>query len=661
MRVCTTVTMELLSDAIFGNGCSIPGGEDISVKTDEDGLPYLSGSTWKGLLREETANLLEWQGTPDSAATLAQLFGQTEAWHGVDSPRQIFLTPLTLVEPAEAWRENRAFTSVDPNTGTVESGSLRIAACIRRGLTFAGTITCQEQDSALLRDALRCIKYVGTSRTRGFGRVRVTVGEWTPVQEAETEPIPGAGDNLTYRLCLKEPLRVTDRAASHDTFLGCLGYLPASAVRGYVIHRLAKQSPEWFAANKKQLLRQVRFTDAVPCKKGLAKEAVILPALKGFYEDKLEQKFYSILHTKDVEEGTKRAKLGSFCTISPAEHPSDGWEIQGWSAKTRVETRIDREQKKMFQTEQLSPDQIFTGAVQLDGCSEEMKGRVAAALAGEIRLGAGIHGGTGLCEVQERRWMEEAPESAAYGYRMGDEPSHTLYLLLLSPLALVDEYGLPCGADSAVFQRLLGVPVEEVFCSTSILQMNGFNSTFGTRLPAMPAYDRGSMFRLDCKEAPALETLKKLERSGLGLRREEGLGRVLFLRDFERVTQKKKRNSALQSRPGSAAELRNRRAGWLLTTSMPSGLSLSQMGKLQAQWEGLHEAPSLQAVREAMEQWFADVEDKSPKFREDYGKMHHFILGLLQDSAQLPLKDAQSVSERLKLLSDLMDLNRKEA
>lgn len=661
MRVWTTVTMELLSDAIFGNGCSIPGGEDISVKTDEDGLPYLSGSTWKGLLREETANLLEWQGTPDSAATLAQLFGQTKAWHGVDSPRRIFLSPLTLVEPVEAWRETRVFTSVDPNTGTVAAGSLRIAACIRKGLTFAGTITCQEQDSALIQDALRCIKYVGTSRTRGFGRVRITVEAWTPVQEAGAEPIPGSGANLSYRLYLKEPLRVTERAASHDTFLGCLGYLPASAVRGYVIHRLAKQSPEWFEGNKKQLLRQVRFTDAVPCKKGAVQDTVVLPAFKGFYEDKLEQKFYSILHTKDVEEGTKRAKLGSFCTISPAEHSANVWEIQGWSAKTQVETRIDRNQKKMFQAEQLSPGQTFTGAVGLDGCSEEMKAQVVSVLTGEIRLGAGIHGGTGLCEVQERRWMEEAPESAAYGYRMGDKPSHTLYLLLLSPLALVDEYGLPCGADIAVFQRLLGVPVEEVFCSTSILQMKGFNSTFGTRLPTMSAYDRGSMFRLDCKEAPALETLKRLERSGLGLHREKGFGRVLFLRDFERVTQKKKRNSALRSKSGSAAELRNRRADWLLTTSIPSGLSLSQMGKLQAQWEGLHNAPSLQSVREAMEQWFTDVEDKSPKFREDYGKMHHFILGLLQDSTQLPLKDTESVSERLKLLSDLMNLNRKEA
>ena len=172
-----------------------------------------------------------------------------------------------------------------------------------------------------------------------------------------------------------------------------------------------------------------------------------------------------------------------------------------------------------------------------------------------------------------------------------------------------------------MFQRLLGVPVEEVFCSTSILQMSGFNSTFGTRLPAMPAYDRGSMFRLDCKEAPALETLKKLERSGLGLRREEGLDVCSSCGTLNGSHRRKKWNSACRA---DRAVQRNcviaKKFGWLLTTSMPSGLSLSQMGKLQAQWEGLHEAPSLQAVREAMEQWFADVEDKSPKFREDYGK-----------------------------------------
>lgn len=661
MRVRAAVTMELKSDTIFSSGYSIPGGEDIDVKTDENGFPYLSGSTLKGLLREETENLLEWQGMQDSARILDQLFGQTEAWHALSSSRQILLTPLTMSHPVENWKRVRTFTSVAPETGTVQQGSLRMAACIRKGIVFVGTIICEEQDSALVGNALRCIKYAGTSRTRGLGRVKITVGEWMPVQETGKASIPGTGDNLTYCLYLKEPLRVTDRSDSHDTFLGCLGYLPASAIRGYVLNMLAKQEPERFEANKKQLLCEVRFTDAVPRKKGLAEDAVVLPALKGFYEDKLEQQFYSILHTKDVKEGTKRAKLGTFCTISPADNKPDMLEIQGWSAKTRVETRIALNEKKMFQTEQLSPDQMFTGTVFLDGCSEEVKEQVASVLAGEIRLGASIHAGTGLCEVRNRQWMELAPECAAYGYRTGDVPSQELYLLLLSPLALTDEHGLPCGADPAVFQRLLGVPVKEVFCSTSVIQVQGFNRTFGTRLPVTVAYDRGSMFRLDCETAPPLESLRALERTGLGLRREEGFGRILFLRDFGQVKQKKKRGSSSRLKSGDVADLRRRRARWLNTTAIPSGgLSPSQLGKLQTQWEGLRNAPDLQAVRETMEQWFTAIEKKSPVFRENYRGMHNFILELLLESTDLPLKDPQSVKERINLLSDLIDLNRKE-
>ncbi|WP_442951085.1 RAMP superfamily CRISPR-associated protein, partial [Oscillibacter sp.] len=45
------VTMELLSDTIFGSGFSIPGGEDIAVCRDDADYPYLKGSTLKGLLR----------------------------------------------------------------------------------------------------------------------------------------------------------------------------------------------------------------------------------------------------------------------------------------------------------------------------------------------------------------------------------------------------------------------------------------------------------------------------------------------------------------------------------------------------------------------------------------------------------------------------------
>lgn len=46
-RVTLKLTLELLSDAIFGSGYSIPGGEDIAVYRDGAGYPYLRGSTCK--------------------------------------------------------------------------------------------------------------------------------------------------------------------------------------------------------------------------------------------------------------------------------------------------------------------------------------------------------------------------------------------------------------------------------------------------------------------------------------------------------------------------------------------------------------------------------------------------------------------------------------
>ena len=50
------VHMKLESDTIFGNGMNVPGGEDISVQTDSWGFPYLKGSTFKGIFREEFIN-----------------------------------------------------------------------------------------------------------------------------------------------------------------------------------------------------------------------------------------------------------------------------------------------------------------------------------------------------------------------------------------------------------------------------------------------------------------------------------------------------------------------------------------------------------------------------------------------------------------------------
>ena len=61
-RITLHVQMKLLSDTILGAGFSIPGGEDIAVRRDPDGHPYLEGSTLKGLLRESLENWTVWTG-----------------------------------------------------------------------------------------------------------------------------------------------------------------------------------------------------------------------------------------------------------------------------------------------------------------------------------------------------------------------------------------------------------------------------------------------------------------------------------------------------------------------------------------------------------------------------------------------------------------------
>lgn len=52
------VKIKLLSDAIFGSGKSIPGGEDIGVLHDTYGFPYIGGSSVKGCSAKRLKTIL---------------------------------------------------------------------------------------------------------------------------------------------------------------------------------------------------------------------------------------------------------------------------------------------------------------------------------------------------------------------------------------------------------------------------------------------------------------------------------------------------------------------------------------------------------------------------------------------------------------------------
>lgn len=192
------VKLKLLSDAVFGSGKSIPGGEDIGILTDEYGFPYVSGTNIKGNLRETMTNLLAWK--QESEGIIEELFGVANRESMEDESGQKiyvsdFLLPLSVREAVceeleidkvsernarkeqvtDLFTELRTFTRLED--GVSAKGSLRDARCIAKDMVFLGEIQCPKDREEIVKESLAYLKWLGSMRTRGFGAVEMTVEE----------------------------------------------------------------------------------------------------------------------------------------------------------------------------------------------------------------------------------------------------------------------------------------------------------------------------------------------------------------------------------------------------------------------------------------------------------------------------------------------------
>lgn len=185
------IEMTLLADAVFGNGLSIPGGEDIATQMDDQGFPYLKGNTLKGMFREELINLLGWTGKDEKETdeTVCMLMGEGGS-EQLDETRKVRFSDLVinpelrktveeetddLAEHIAMFTYTRDFTSLED--GMAKEGSLRQCRTVKSGLHFYGTCYCAKEDAELVKEVLSLIKWVGTMRNRGFGKVSIVVEE----------------------------------------------------------------------------------------------------------------------------------------------------------------------------------------------------------------------------------------------------------------------------------------------------------------------------------------------------------------------------------------------------------------------------------------------------------------------------------------------------
>lgn len=650
-RTSLTVQIALLSDAIFSSGYSIPGGEDIAIKRTEDGMPFLPGSTMKGLLRETIENYLAWTGVEESI--LHHLFGKESCADSNSTRRLIFSDWIVDIQqtnlPQEDWVSTRTFTALENDV--VKQGSLRVASCLNRGVILTGTIICDSTDEALLKNAIPFLKWAGLLRNRGFGKVSTKVIETTPLISSHIIP---SASLLRYRIRLKTPLSVSSLTGNtqNENYLDARNYIPGTTVRGMVISQLALMEPEWFEANKCALLSDsTRFLGAYP----VVDAAVAVPTPMGFYEDKNQEDFYTVLYD-DVKPRYKRAKIGAFCVQKDTI-------LTGISPQTDSSMRIQRgnqkQEQKLFTACVLCADTDWEGYIQLD--QPELAEHITKIFTDMIYLGASHYAGHGLCEVIAL----DAADHPSWGmatYHDTDTTSETIYMLLLSPTTMQKD-GITVGLDEEKLSDLLGVKVEITKCATSITEINTFNRTWRCYTPSEIMYEKGSLFQLHCTPAPDAKALKRLENTGLGIRRAEGFGQVLFLKDFNRIKnyEKTKLNAEGHHFPVATTQ-RQKRCKWLLETELPRGsgqykLSNSQIGSIQ---EWIQTAIANGGNTDMLDEFFRrNMEDRSPDYKQRFKAIKEKIENFMRDPSIAELLPSDTPTERLRLISEWIDLNRK--
>lgn len=382
---------------------------------------------------------------------------------------------------------------------------------------------------------------------------------------------------IKYRIRLLEPIRIADDSSAKQGQAMTQRFIPGATIRGFVINRLAVQG--FFSAIKKTLFSErVRFQNAYLTVGEKDNEIELLPSPKGFYEDKSRQsgkkQLQNVTVKGEFDEAYKRAGLGTnaYIEFSDKDDPtsSGSGTICYYSPAIMSDTKIRLgagDEQEVFRSTSIQAGYRYTGYIALDdddmsissgsaGHSESIPGTLAEAiiwtLNGQVTLGNARTSGLGKCYVEAVSLTDDIPY-ASYAFDPdeaiseikaesgksstqadNDSAKKDCYMMLLSDTVMRNSCGEYCGIDVPTLESKLGVEkLEILYCATTVTEARGFNRHYGGATPSVPMYEKGSVFHLSYQGTIDKAHLDAIHRRGIGIRRNEGFGQVLFIRRYE--------------------------------------------------------------------------------------------------------------------------------
>ena len=562
----TKIVLTFESDWHIGTGTGIPGSTDKLIFRDSDGFPAVPAKTLNGIWRDAMETLCAGLGN-GWGKWVEFIFGNQPAEKGADPTITPFQSILSL-RPArisenlrdaigdderlkQALTFIKAGIAIDNASGTAEENCLRFEEMGRSGTVLEAVFDLQtdnETAKALLVLSGELIERIGGKRRRGAGKCEFAVEGLMSKDEAleflkENAPDVPKIDKTTndidlkesdqstewqtleYRLTLQTPVSIVTAVLGNVS--ESLDFIPGTYLLPHITKNLGGKVRSAVANGDFQVSPATIEIDkkrGFPIPKVFAQEKMKKEMVYNRLTDKFDKK---TPQTKPIREGYI-SDLSSN-TLSIATTP------QTLLIHNTVDDKVQRpttEVGGVFSREAIKAGTVLRGEIRWKK-SLDLEDKDFEKLKSYVRLGTSKKDDYGLADFEI---IEKAKDFEAKS--VANSKPQELVGFLASDVLLRNDNLRQTNLVEDLVKELNGkldVTLSEVKPEkgliSSIIQVRRIESwqvSWGFPRPTLTAMSAGSVVVFKSDKDLILDDLKKIEANGIGERRGEGYGQIIF-------------------------------------------------------------------------------------------------------------------------------------
>lgn len=527
-------TVKLLLPAITASLGTIGKDIDVEIKRDKQGKPFFSGKHIKGILKER---VLQFKNAlnEDSDSFIKKYFGEKGNYLEKNDFSKIIFSNLTLKKDNNEKIGSRYGIRIDRRTKTTIPQSLFYYEFLRENNEFEGELAFKDdinkEDLKFILASLFHLDFIGGLKSRGLGKVEVLI-EGKDIKDLEKiinslkkeekkinkDKINNDLIKYSYTLTLDEPLILKARELGNH--IEVKKYLQGSTIRGALIEFFVKEGI------KLDDILKIKASDATKGKVSLASLFKTKYQIPG--KDKVDKAQTTIIEIGGVK--LERYSEQDFSII--------GNEV---SVKINSKTK-SAENGMLFNSEYLSLYEKDKNKeykkIQLIGDVELPKELINKNQVYTIYLGKLKTKGFGKANIIFKDYVEIKedliPRINKFNEGIPENEKEELNNKALITFDLQSDMILPFNDiyDAQGQFKILASLSDKFefnyrrsFINTAKLE--GYNIINNIRKIDELIFCRGSVFTFEVDNyEEELELLKRIEENGLGLRKNEGFGRV---------------------------------------------------------------------------------------------------------------------------------------